>query len=204
MAKKRVMNKRFDKGIVLAGVFFCLCACAGSRAYGQAGQVENIDLTGFPADEILLRGESRKVKESSLETSAFHTLPKSLGELSAKRKIAEKEPRGNLRLMQKMSQYPEMDISGQMKRLRALQWTGRGLWISGSLLMTTGVILASSWFWPEEYLAPLMLGVAFVGGGVPMDVIYTRKIKALKKTRNYSASLDFGNQRHGVGFGLHF
>lgn len=217
------MNRTIAKEIILIGVFFCF-GVLGTRLYGQVDQVDDINLTGFPTDETLLGGESRRVEKTSLEINLGKTLPKSLKEASVKRRIAEKEPMGNLHQMQKMSQYPDMDIAGQMKKLRALQWTGRGLWIAGSVLTVTGIIMASSasgnsyeysygnyWsynaydYYDDSYLAPLIIGIAFVGAGVPMDVVYTRRIKVLKSTtKNYSASLDFGNQNYGVGFGLHF
>lgn len=188
------MNRTIAKEIILIGVFFCF-GVLGTRLYGQVDQVDDINLTGFPTDETLLGGESRRVEKTSLEINLGKTLPKSLKEASVKRRIAEKEPMGNLHQMQKMSQYPGMDITGQMKRLRALQWTGRGLWIAGSALMLSGVVV-------PEILIPI--GIACVGVGVSMDVIYTLRIKTLKETINYSASLDFGTQKYGVGFGLHF
>ncbi len=216
------MNKIIAKEIILVGVFFCF-GVLGTRLFGQVDQVDDINLTGFPTDETLLRGEARKVEKTSLELNVGKALPKSLKEASVKRRIAEKEPMGNLHQMQKMSQYPGMDITGQMKKLRALQWTGRGLWIAGSVLTITGIIMASSasgnsysysygnyWdysdydYYDDSYLAPLIVGIAFVGAGVPMDVVYTRRIKTLKSSLNYSASLDFGTQKYGVGFGLHF
>lgn len=210
------MNKSIVKEIILVGVFFCL-GVLGTRLYGQVDQVDDINLTGFPIDETLLRGESRKVEKTSLKINVGKALPKSLKEASVKRKIAEKEPMGNLHQMQKMSQYPEMDIIGQMKKLRALQWTGRGFWIVGSCLTLTGIIMSASAeyesydsYWGYEsyvddsFVAPLVIGIVFVGIGVPMDVVYTRRIKTLKSSLNYSASLDFGTQKYGVGFGLHF
>lgn len=218
------MNRLFNKGIILIGVFFCLFTFMGTCAYGQVELVEDINVTGFPTDEILLRRGSQKEEKMSSKINVDKALPKSLKETLVKRKIAEKELTGNLHRMQKMSQYPDMDIAGQMRKLRTLQWTGRGFWIAGSVLTVTGIIMASSssgnsydysygdyWsyesydYYDDSYLAPLIIGIAFVGAGVPMDVVYTRKIKTLKNTaRSYSVSLDFGNQNHGVGFGLYF
>lgn len=215
------MNRMMDKRILLF-VVSLLCGL-GSRLYGQVElqQVDDINLTGFPTDEILLRGERHdKVSENKNDNQ---TLFKSFKESLVKKKMAMNEPMGNLHQMQKMNQYPAMDIAGQMKKMRALQWTGRGLWIAGSVLTITGIIMASSasgyasgydpngywdysdyYYYDDSYLAPLIIGVVFVGTGIPLDVVYTRRIKELKRSINYSASLDFGVQKYGIGFGLHF
>lgn len=203
------MNRTIAKEIILIGVFFCL-GVLGTRLYGQVDQVDDINLTGFPTDETLLRGESRKMEKTSLKINVGKALPKSLKEASVKRKIAEKEPMGNLHQMQKMSQYPGMDITGQMKRLRALQWTGRGLWMAGTCLIAVGswCIDDGSWWGDEGEIAggviSLLCGIASAGVGVTMDIINTQRIKELKRSMVPTASLDFGTQKYGVGFGLHF
>lgn len=204
------MNRLLNKGIILTGVFFCLFTLIGTCAYGQVELLEDINMTGFPTDETLLRGESKKVENTSLEISVGKALPKSLKESSVKRRIAEKESMGNLHQMQKMSQYPDMDIAGQMKRLRALQWTGRGLWIAGACLIGVGSWCIDDGVWWEDGgeiaggVISLIGGIASVGVGVAIDIINTQRIKELKRSTAPTASLDFGSQNYGVGFGLHF
>lgn len=216
------MNKMI-KIIILVGAFFCL-GVAGTCAYAQVEQEEDINTIGFPTDEVLLGGESQKEvkpfvmeEKTSVKTTgnifqkfqeivgekaAGKESGKSLKEMSVKRKIAEKEPVGNLHQRQKMSQYPEMDIAGQMKKMRALQLTGRGFWITGTVLVATGFLLMSDPYWGSEVPATIMAGFVFVGTGIPLDVIYTRKYRALNSS--HLASLDFGSQKYGVGFGLRF
>lgn len=209
------MNKMI-KIIILVGAFFCL-GVVGTCAYAQVGQEEDINMIGFPTDEVLLVGKAQKKEKPSVKTTdnifqkfqdivgekaAGKESGKSLKEMSVKRKIAEKDPMGNLHQRQKMSQYPEMDIAGQMKKMRALQWTGRGFWIAGTALVATGFLLMSDSWWGAEVPLTITAGMVFVGTGIPLDVIYTRKLRALNT--NNLTSLDFGSQKYGVGFGLHF
>lgn len=194
------MNRMIDKRIILF-VISLLCGL-GARLYGQVEQqVDDINLTGFPTDEILLQGERQD--KVSVKKNDGQILFKSFKESLDKRKMAMNEPSGNLHQMQKMNQYPAMDIAGQMEKMRALQWTGRGLWIAGSAMVATGILFYGLDVWG---LGSVFLsgGLVCAGIGVPMDVVYTRKIKELKRSVNYSASLDFGVQKYGVGFGLHF
>ena len=210
------MNRLLKKGIVLIGIIFCFVAVMGTRLYGQVElenlKLDNINMTGFPTDEILLSGEVQQERKrvSVEEINARTTYPKNLKEAVLKKKIAEKEPMGNLYQKQKMIQYPSMDIARQMKKLRAMQWTGRGLWIAGTCLAAAGVWFIDDgiyWEYGAEIaggVVSLIGGVAGIGVGVIMDIINTTRIKNLKRSMAPTASLDFGNQKYGVGFGLHF